>query len=297
MKNGQIWKDIDGQTIQAHGGMILEHEGVYYWYGENKDTLTVNRRVDFIGVSCYSSVDVHNWKYEGIVLEAEKEDVSSEIHTSKVGERPKVIYNKKSKQFVMWLHVDIADYSYARAGVAVSDSPVGPFHYLGSRGKNYGDCRDMTLFKDKDATAYLIHSSDWNRTLYISELNEDYTDLTGRFTRIFVDQYREAPAMVYEGGKYYLVTSGCTGWRPNSALYGVSEHILSNEWRLIDNPCSGKNYRRTFEGQSTYIFTVKGKHYVMLDHWQPEDLRNSGYSILSIQIEDDRMDIPWTEEW
>ena len=31
MKNGQIWKDIDGNNIQAHGGCIIEHEGVFYW--------------------------------------------------------------------------------------------------------------------------------------------------------------------------------------------------------------------------------------------------------------------------
>jgi hypothetical protein len=31
MKNGQIWQDVDGNDIQAHGGCILEHEGSYYW--------------------------------------------------------------------------------------------------------------------------------------------------------------------------------------------------------------------------------------------------------------------------
>ena len=28
--------------LQAHGGSILEHEGVFYWYGEKKDGLTYN---------------------------------------------------------------------------------------------------------------------------------------------------------------------------------------------------------------------------------------------------------------
>ena len=40
------------------------------------------------------------------------------IHPSKIIERPKVIYNEKTKQFVMWLHIDNEDYAYARAGVA-----------------------------------------------------------------------------------------------------------------------------------------------------------------------------------
>ena len=54
MKNGTCWTDDRGELIQAHGGMILEHEGVYYWYGEHKGAPNVpgTRRVDVIGVSC-----------------------------------------------------------------------------------------------------------------------------------------------------------------------------------------------------------------------------------------------------
>lgn len=36
MKNGQMWKDTDGNNIQAHGGCIIEYDDIYYWYGENK---------------------------------------------------------------------------------------------------------------------------------------------------------------------------------------------------------------------------------------------------------------------
>ena len=70
MKNGTIWKDIDGNDIQAHGGCIIEHEGTYYWYGEHKgaDNCPGTTRVDVIGVSCYSSKNLRDWKYEGIRL-------------------------------------------------------------------------------------------------------------------------------------------------------------------------------------------------------------------------------------
>ncbi|MEI7534032.1 MAG: glycosyl hydrolase family 43, partial [Verrucomicrobiae bacterium] len=33
---GEIWRDTSGHPINAHGGGILYHEGVYYWYGELK---------------------------------------------------------------------------------------------------------------------------------------------------------------------------------------------------------------------------------------------------------------------
>jgi hypothetical protein len=38
----------------------------------------------------------------------------------------------------MWLHVDSTDYQAARSGVAVSDTPTGPFEYLGSFRPNAG---------------------------------------------------------------------------------------------------------------------------------------------------------------
>ncbi|MBQ3590823.1 MAG: hypothetical protein II979_02695 [Clostridia bacterium] len=36
MKNGTPYLDIDGNGIHAHGGYILQHEGWYYWYGEDR---------------------------------------------------------------------------------------------------------------------------------------------------------------------------------------------------------------------------------------------------------------------
>ena len=35
-KYGEMWFDDQGNAIQAHGGMILEYQGIWYWYGENK---------------------------------------------------------------------------------------------------------------------------------------------------------------------------------------------------------------------------------------------------------------------
>ena len=137
---GEVWKDTDGNPINAHGGGLLYHEGTYYWYGEYKKGKTILPewatwecyRTDVTGVGCYSSRDLLNWKFEGIVLPAVKDDPNHDLHPSKVLERPKVIYNKKTGKFVMWAHVESADYSKACAGVAVSDSPAGPFTYLGS---------------------------------------------------------------------------------------------------------------------------------------------------------------------
>lgn len=159
---GQVWNDMDGNPINAHGGGLLYHNGTYYWYGEYKKGKTILPdwatwecyRTDVTGVGCYSSKDLLNWKFEGIVLPAVKDDPNHDLHPSKVLERPKVIFNKKTGKFVMWAHVESADYSKACAGVAVADSPVGPFVYQGSFRPNNAMSRDQTVFVDDDGRAY-----------------------------------------------------------------------------------------------------------------------------------------------
>jgi len=123
-------------------------------------------------------------------------DTVSDLHYSKVLERPKVIYNDKTRKFVMWLHLDSNDYYKAAAGVAVSDSPTGNFTYLGSIQPNNAMSRDMTLFKDEDRKAYHVYSSENNETLYVSQLTEDYLKPSGKFTRNFIKASREAPAVL-----------------------------------------------------------------------------------------------------
>ena len=111
-------------------------------------------RTDVTGVSCYSSKDLLNWKFEGVALKAITDDPNSDIHPTQVLERPKVVYNKKTKKFVMWMHIDSPDYSKAEAGVAIADSPTGPFKYLDGFRPNGTMSRDQTVFVDDDGTAY-----------------------------------------------------------------------------------------------------------------------------------------------
>lgn len=307
--SGAEWLDTDGNPINAHGGGILYHDSIYYWYGEYKGDSTYWNpkvpswecyRTEAGGVSCYSSKDLVNWKFEGVVLKPEMNDTTSDLHYSNVLERPKVIYNDQTKKFVMWLHVDSHDYAKAAAGVAISDSPTGDFKYIESIRPNDQMSRDMTLFKDDDGKAYHIYSSEENRTLYISLLSDDYLKPAGKFTRNFIDQSREAPAVFKRNGKYYILSSGCTGWSPNQAEYAVADSLFG-EWTVKGNPCSGTDADITFYGQSTHVLPVFGKNdaYVALfDKWNKTDLINSRYIWLPITFkENGDIDIAWEEKW
>ena len=305
---GEVWKDTDGNPINAHGGGLLYHEGTYYWYGEYKKGETILPewatwecyRTDVTGVSCYSSKDLLNWKFEGIVLPAVKDDKKHDLHPSKVLERPKVIYNEKTKKFVMWAHVESADYSKACAGVAVSDSPTGTFTYVGSFRPNGAMSRDQTVFVDDNGKAYQFYSSENNATLYISELTDDYLKPTGRYTRNFVKQSREAPAVFKYNGKYYMLSSGCTGWDPNVAELAVADSIMG-QWTTIGNPCTGPDADKTFYAQSTYVQQVYGKgnaYIAMFDRWKKKNLEDSRYVWLPLEFgKDGTITIPWRDSW
>ena len=304
---GQVWNDTDGNPINAHGGGLLYHNGTYYWYGEYKKGKTILPdwatwecyRTDVTGVGCYSSKDLLNWKFEGIVLPAVKDDPNHDLHPSKVLERPKVIFNKKTGKFVMWAHVESADYSKACAGVAVADSPVGPFVYQGSFRPNNAMSRDQTVFVDDDGRAYQFYSSENNETMYISLLTDDYLKPSGRFTRNFVKESREAPAVFKYNGKYYMLSSGCTGWDPNVAEIAVADSIMGT-WKTIGNPCTGPDADKTFYAQSTYVQPVIGKkdaYIAMFDRWKKKDLEDSRYVWLPVLVKDGKITIPWHEKW
>lgn len=340
---GKIWEDNTGRHINAHGGGILYHNGIYYWYGESKDAFT-NTALD--GVSCYSSSDLYNWKNEGISLAVQGE--GSPIEKGCIIERPKVIFNALTQKFVMYFHLELKgqEYKAAQYGVAVSDKVTGPFEFLyASRScpgtlpvgaalsdfpvysktlidsyesKTAGKrdllargiyfqrdmepgqmARDMTLFVDDDGTAYHIFSSEENSTLHIVKLTADYLHHSCQFKRVLPGLSNEAPAVFKYNGRYWMITSACTGWKPNPARMAVADSLFG-EWEILKNPCVGKEAETTFFSQSTHVLPVVGKKDAFIfmgDRWTPEEPRYGKYIWLPIRFKNGVPMIEYLEEW
>ncbi|CAL8468327.1 g7867 [Coccomyxa elongata] len=294
---GELWNDVDGNLIQAHGGAILLHQGVYYWYGEDKSGPTYKKfsltgdstaRVDVIGVRCYSSTDLSNWQDEGLVLSGGRQH-HRDLAPSMVLERPKVLYNDLTRTFVMWMHIDDADYAMARAGVAVARSPTGPFTFIRSFRPNGQQSRDLTVFKDDDATAYIVYSSEGNQDMHIAKLSPDYTEVQPQHLKIFIGRSREAPAVFKHDGLYFMLTSGCTGWEPNQAeVHWASD--MFGQWTLVGHPCVGgteMDAAVTFQSQGTFVLPVPGRpgrFIFMGDQWDPDNLAQSRYVWLPLWV-------------
>jgi beta-xylosidase len=322
---GAVWPDNKGVAINAHGGGMLKVGERYYWFGEHKVGGKLGNTAQ-VGVHAYSSTDLYNWKDEGIAL-AVSDDPDSDIVKGSVIERPKVIHNAKTGKYVMWFHLEFKGRGYkgARVGIAVADQPAGPYTFLYSMRPNpvtwplnvtdadkvpgpdnflerdfaAGQmARDMTLFVDDDGSAYLVASSEENHTLHVSKLSDDYLKLSHSYTRVVPGGNNEAPAIFKHQGRYYMITSGLSGWAPNAARSFVADSVFG-PWQALGNPVRGdeKEQATTFGAQSTYILPHDGGYIFMADRWNPKDAIDGRYVWLPIEWEDGKPIIRWREHW
>ncbi|MFO7672550.1 MAG: glycoside hydrolase family 43 protein [Lutibacter sp.] len=161
--------------------------------------------------------------------------------------------------------------------------------------------RDMTLFVDDDETAYHITASEENQTLLISKLSDDYLSLTNEYVRVLPGERNEAPAIFKKDGKYYMFSSGLTGWKPNPGKLSVSDSMMGN-WVALENPCIGtdEEMNTTFWSQSTYVLPIVGKKdafIFMADRWLPENHIDGRYIWLPIQFENGIPVLKWVDSW
>jgi len=289
---------VTGQKLQAHGGDIVYFNGLYYWYGENKDAKTYLQstihepRVDVIGISVYTSTDLHTWTYEGLAL---KGTSTGDLAPGNVLERPKVLYNASTKQYVMWMHIDNATYSMARVGVAVSSSPTGPFTYRGSFRPLGLASRDETVFEDTDGSAYLVFATDNNNSLRIAKMTSDYLFLTGQNVKPISSTKREAPELFKANGYYYLVTSGATWFTPNAAQYAVSTSVLGS-YTVMGNPTSSSNMYG-YQGAFAFQSQASGNWYLLADKWNTSSLGASTYGFMQITFSGRNLKISAPMSW
>lgn len=288
-RNGEPWLDTDGNVIHAHGGHMLHHDGWWYWYGENR---TENNYV-----SCYRTKDFKSFEFRGNIITTETPTEGYRVQTDlslagknadgtihKVNlERPKVLWCERTKKFVLWCHYENGvDYHDARCAVASSDYPDHGFVYHGSFNP-FGDmARDCTLFMDGE-DAYFTAASRDNRDLHVWKLTKDFMSVSKLVNNLFQNESREAPAFFKKDGRYYLLTSYCTGWAPNQGKWSSSDSI-DGEWEI--NEKFGDE--TTFRSQPAFVLEKDGKFIYFADRWGGNGHYNdSTYVVLEIKFRED----------
>lgn len=289
-KNGGYLNDASGKRIEAHGGGFLYEDGTWYWFGEDKSQNSGN----FKAVNCYSSTNLTNWTFRRAII---TRSTASELSTAdRIVERPKVIYNETTKQYVMWLHWEGQNYAEAKAGVFSSSTIDGNYTYRSAFRPNNNMSRDDTLFKDDDGKAYFISAANENADLVLYELSDDYLTVKRQVAVLWAGAKREAPAMFKHDGRYYLITSACTGWDPNQAQYATATSI-GGPWSTRTNIGNST----TYDTQSTFVIPIQGTQattYIYVgDRWQDPDLVSSKYIFLPLKVSGTSLSLDYYEAW
>ena len=260
--SGEVWKDTGGNVINAHGGGILFNNGKYYWFGEHRPSSGFTTQV---GVTCYSSTDLRNWKYEGVAL-AVSDETGSDIEKGCIIERPKVIYNQKTGKYVMWFHLELKGRGYgpSRAGVAVSDTPAGPYRFIRSGRVNPG-VYPLNMTREEKKLTWNPKDYEWWTPEWREAVNKGMfvkRDLEGdgqmsRDMTLFVDD---------DGTAYHIYSS-----EENLTLHiaELSDDYLSHTGKYIRIFPGGHNEAPAiFKKDGTYWMIASG-----CTGWEPNEAR------------------------
>lgn len=286
--NVKIWRDTNGEQIQAHGGSIIKVDGKYYWYGENKQYTTgIDTDIWHWGVRCYSSLDLIHWQDEGLIVHPNEKDKFSSLHPSRFMDRPHIVYNEKNKEYCLWLKIMGDAIQEEHFTILVSKNIVGPYEiveeFIQPINKAVGDF-DIQI-DSKTQKGYLITQKP-HESICIFELSDDYKNVTDIYSEHFIHSgpplSREAPAHFMHNGKHYFITSGTTGYFPNPAEYAISDD-WHGPYRVMGNPCVDDISKTTFNSQISSVFTIPEKNiYIAIaDRWRPELPEKYGDDFLS----------------
>jgi hypothetical protein len=287
---GTAWKDTSGNPIQAHAAGMIKVGSTYYWFGEDK-TGESKGNSPFLNTTCYSSIDLAHWKFEANVLTRQSD---GDLGPGRVIERPKVIYNKSTQLYVMYMHVDDGPHTITKVGVATSPTVCGSYTYHGSFKPEGNVSLDITPYVDDDNTAYLL-SDTRTKGLRIYRLSADYLSVVGT---VAVLAQLESPALFKVNGRYYLLTSHRTGWNTNDNVYATSTSLSGgwSSWKLFAPKGS-----KTFNSQTTFVLPVvgsKGTTYVFMgDRWKPTSLGTSPYIWLPLKVQGTTVSLAWRARW
>lgn len=225
----------------------------------------------------YTSKDMVNWDYKGSVMSAS--DISWAANSTSAWASQVTEY--KGKYYLYFCTWNKSDDGRQAIGVAVADSPEGPFVDIGKPlVKGSTTIPETSNFNDIDPTVY-IETVDgvehrylgWgNGKYYICELNEDMISIvdkngdgiinmsdikTQRIKNMGSDWFTEAPWIYKRGDKYY--TFFAANWREKMA-YATADNIYG-PWTYcgeIMSPTATSNTNHPsvidFDGKTYFIY-------------------------------------------
>lgn len=271
---GQPWLDTKGERIQAHGGAVYYENGVYYWYGENKEHTDGKNGVWTWGIKVYASTDLCNWEDRGYLIPPVLDDPNSPLFPARCVDRPHILKCESTGKYVCWIKISGPDAAFS---IWQADSLLGPYEQVEAMYRPGGHTSgDFDLIADETSDkGFLFVEVDHTRILCM-ELSPDYLHAEREIAVSYPDLKppftREAPALFDANGRKYMLTSGMTGYVPNK-----SDSAAAASWDApfvsIGDPHVADASNASFNSQICKVFKVAGKDdlfVAMADRWLPE---------------------------
>jgi hypothetical protein len=258
IRPGQLWLDTEGKPIHAHGFQIfVGDDGMYYWYGENKEHTHLGSNVWTWGVRAYRSRDFYNWEDMGLIIEPDTVNPLSPLHYSQTLDRPHILYNKGTRKWVCWIKSMDTDGFFV---VLQADRFKGPYTLVRQFKPEGFGVGDFDMYADPETGKAYVWFERPHWELICAELTDDYLGTNGTYSEHFVGIRppftREAPTHFVLGGRHYLFTSGTTGYVPNPSQVCVFDDY-HGEYTDLGCPHINDQYGDSFGSQITSVITIQ----------------------------------------
>ena len=187
----------------------------------------------------YSSADLKEWKNEGVALDAKSDQIAWANGNLWAPAAIEVKQKNGSYKYYLYFSANPNDNGRKQMGVAVSDSPTGPFVDLGQPllAKNHPGCNgqliDVDVFMDPVSKKPYLY---WGNSFMAgAELEPNMTKIKDETVTVMTPKggslrdyaYREAPYVFYRNGLYYFMWSvDDTGAANYHVAYGTSKSPL-----------------------------------------------------------------------
>lgn len=273
---------LDSEGNLVYGGdpsVLVDGDTVYLYVGHDISASDSYVIPEYL---CYSTKDMATWNYEGMVLSMQ--DVSwADNRSAWAGQ----VAKHNGKYYFYYCSWNSKDSGKQSIGVAVSDSPTGPFQDIGNALINGSFTTNQTSdWNDIDPTVWIETDENgvehrylaWgNSKLFVCELNEDMISVKdyngdGKITfggdvlektppKSFTEAawiYRRQDDSGNYYGPYYLFYA--YGWREQMA-YATTDDLMEGQYTfqsIIMHPTatSNTNHMAVFDflGKTWFIY-------------------------------------------
>jgi hypothetical protein len=270
---GAVWTDTDGRRIQAHGGAIFYENGIYYWYGENKEHTDGVSDVWTWGIRYYRSTDLYNWENMGYLMEPVFDDPDSPFFPDSHLDRPHIRKCRATGKYVAWVKLSGEEAFFT---VLEADHFEGPYEIVKDRYRPRGfNIGDFDIASDaENGKSYLYVDAD-HKAVVCLEMSEDLhsaeKEVSRSYEGLMAPFTREGISVLEHKGSKYMLTSGMTGYIPNRSDTAVAA-AWTDVFKSCGDPYVNDFTRSSFNSQFTQVFKVPERNlYIALsDRWVPE---------------------------